>query len=259
MQRRENGSFWLVDLGSRNGSFLNARRVGIPQALKDQDRLLFGDQEFVFHHAASSPDAPATPGAHESPTTALHMQSLTTILVADIRDFTRLARSVPEAVLSQTIGTWFLRVGQIAQSQGSYAERYIGDAIMAVWVHSDSPNLSADLIRALRAVARMNTATAEIHQSLPLPAPLRIGVGVNTGPAIVGGSEYTALGDTVNAAFRLEAATKEIGLGVALGARSFEALPASVQPLFVQKVARLKGYETAANVWAASFEALAEL
>ncbi len=125
----------------------------------------------------------------------------------DIRDFTPLARTIPEDLLSQAIGTWFLRVGQIAQHQGSWAQRYIGDAMMAVWIHAGEDALRSDLDCAMRAVSRIADATAAIHLTLPLPAPLRIGAGVNTGPAIVGGVEYMALGDTVNAAFRLEEAT----------------------------------------------------
>ena len=261
LQRRENGSYWLVDLGSRNGSFVNHRRVSVPVALHNQDEILFGDQPFQFLSSTSAPGGAPSPAANarNAPTTAIHIQSLTTILVADIRDYTRLARSVSESVLSQAIGTWFLRCGQIAQGEGSWAQRYIGDAVMAVWVHDDSAALENDLVRALRATARIAAATAEIHQSLPLPQPLRIGAGMNTGPAIVGASEYTALGDTVNAAFRLEAATKEIGLGVALGERSFQALPASVRSGFVPKKATLKGYEGTSSVWAISFEDLARI
>jgi adenylate cyclase len=74
---------------------------------------------------------------------------------------------------------------------------------------------------------------------------------VNTGPAIVGGSEYTALGDTVNAAFRLEAATKQIGLGVALGARTFQelALTAGSSSPFAKREVELKGYEGPSTAW----------
>jgi len=128
-----------------------------------------------------------------------------------------------------------------------------------VWVHETAAKLEADLLRAIRAVNRIAAATGEIHQSLPLPAPLRIGAGVNTGNAIVGGSEFVALGDTVNAAFRLEAATKELGFGIALGERSFSALPESLRTLFAQKTAALKGYDGSTTVWAISFEDLARL
>jgi class 3 adenylate cyclase len=179
-------------------------------------------------------------------------------VVVDIRDFTPLARQVPESLLSQTIGTWFLRSGQIAQGLGSWAQKYIGDAVMAVWVHDQPENLGGDLLRALRAISEINTATAEISRALPLPAPLRIGAGVNTGPAIVGGSEYTALGDTVNAAFRLEAATKQIGFGVALGERTFSELAIGKDCPFSRHEVALKGYEGPSTAWGISFESLIE-
>src|SRR5215472_17077041 len=54
IQRREAGDYSLVDLGSRNGSFVNRRRVSLPTALNDQDRLIFGDQELIFQTASGS-------------------------------------------------------------------------------------------------------------------------------------------------------------------------------------------------------------
>ena len=260
IQRRETGDFYLVDLGSRNGSFVNSRRVSVPVALNDQDRLVFGDQELAFRQTVrtANPEGtiPVAETGRNAPTTALHMHSLATIAVVDIRDFTPLARTVPEAVLSQTIGTWFLRTGKIAQEQGSWAQKYIGDAVMAVWVHDRAPELAADILRALRAVSQMGAATAEISQSLPLPGPLRIGAGVNTGPAILGGTDYTAIGDTVNAAFRLEAATKTLGLSVALGPRTAAELGLAGRAPFVEREVELKGYEGPSVAWAISFEDL---
>ena len=258
IQRKDAGDFSLVDLGSRNGSFVNARRVSLPMLLSDKDRLMFGDQELIFRNPSNATSALTLPEAdtRNMPTTALHTHSLTTIMVVDIRDFTPLARTVSESLLSQTIGTWFLRSGQITQRLGSWAQKYIGDAVMAVWVHDHPEGMAVDLLRALRAVSEINTATAEISRSLPLPAPLRIGAGVNTGPAIVGGSEYTALGDTVNAAFRLEAATKQIGMGVALGERTFQELALPPDSPFARCEVELKGYEGPSTAWAITFEAL---
>jgi adenylate cyclase len=261
IQRRDAGDLALVDLGSRNGSFVNGTRVSFPVALHDKDKVLFGDQQLIFCNPApsGSPLAVSALDERDAPTTALHTNSLTTILVVDIRDFTPLARSLPEALLSQTIGTWFLRVGQIAQRLGSWAQKYIGDAVMAVWVHDRPAQAGADILRVLRAVSEINAATAEISKTLALPAPLRIGAGMNTGPAILGGTEYTALGDTVNAAFRLESATKAIGLGVALGERTYRELAAPARTGFVRREVQLKGYDGASIAWAISFEALQEM
>ncbi len=259
IQRRETGDFSLVDLGSRNGSFVNSRRVSVPVVLNDQDHLVFGDQELAFHQPVrGAGGAQAGDTGRNAPTTALHMHKLATIVVVDIRDFTPLARTVPEGLLSQTIGTWFLRTGRIALGLGSWAQKYIGDAVMAVWVHDRVPDLAADIVKALRAVSEIAEDTAEISQTLPLPGPLRIGAGINTGPAILSGADYTAIGDTVNAAFRLEAATKTLGANVALGPRTAAELGLESQAQFVEREVELKGYEGLSRAWAISFEDLKE-
>jgi adenylate cyclase len=261
IQRRDAGDLALVDLGSRNGSFVNGTRVSFPVSLDDEDKLLFGDQPLIFRNPARSETVPAAAGVdlRNEPTNALRAHSLTTILVVDIRDFTALARSLPESLLSQTIGTWFLRSGQIAQRLGSWAQKYIGDAVMAVWVHDHPAQVGAEILRVLRAVVEINTATAEISHMLALPSPLRLGAGVNTGLAILGGTDFTALGDTVNTAFRLESATKGIGLGVALGERTYRELAVRAGNCFVRREVELKGYDGASIAWAISFDALQEM
>lgn len=261
IQRRDAGDLALVDLGSRNGSFVNGSRVSFPVALNDKDKLVFGDQSLMFRNPERS-ESVMTAAAYDlrnEPTTSLHTNSLTTILVVDIRDFTPLARTLPEALLSQTIGTWFLRSGQIAQRLGSWAQKYIGDAVMAVWVHDDPQRIGADVLRALRAITEISMATAEISIAMKLPAPLRIGAGANTGPAILGGTDYTALGDTVNVAFRLESATKALGLGIAVGERVYLEMPAAMRRCFTRRIVDLRGYEGSSIAWATSFEALRKI
>jgi adenylate cyclase len=258
IQRRDDGDFSLVDLGSRNGSFVNLRRVSVPVVLNDSDVLVFGDQHLQFRRepGGAHPAAPRGTDTRNAPTTSLHTQSLATILVVDIRDYTPFARSVPEELLSQTIGTWFLRVGQAAQRMGSWAQKYIGDAVMAVWVHDEAARLQADLLNALRALVEIDAATAEISRILPLPAPLRIGAGINTGTTIVGGTDIMAIGDTVNAAFRLEAATKQIGFPVAMGERTYSEIEIAGPSSFLQRQVELKGYDSPVTAWAISFDGL---
>src|ERR1700723_2829353 len=88
VQLREGGAISLVDLGSRNGSFVNKRRVSVPVVLNDHDSLMFGDQEFVFRNPrGADPEAALFETTRNAPTTALHTSMLTTIVVVDIRDY----------------------------------------------------------------------------------------------------------------------------------------------------------------------------
>jgi adenylate cyclase len=258
IQKLETGEYCLIDLGSRNGSFVNRHRVSIPVNLRKDDRLSFGDQHVRFHPPDMQDAGSFDDVIVDEPTTSLLTHTPATIVVVDIRDFTPLARSVSEDLLSQTIGTWFLRVGRIAQEQGSWAQKYIGDAVMAVWVHEAARNPRADILRALSAVCRIERATCELSDELPLPSPLRIGAGVNTGSAVVGNSEFTALGDIVNTAFRLEEATKSLGLGVAVGQRTFDLLgaPTGARCPFERREVEMKGYEGTHPAYAISFEGL---
>src|SRR5262249_17537372 len=155
---------------------------------------------------------------------------LVTVLVVDIRDFTRLAQQVEQTTLSDAIGAWFRTAGEIMQRNGSWVLKYIGDAIMSTWLHSDNGAGPYDLVPVFRALLEFAEATARMEPSFELPVPIRIGAGINTGLATVGNTgtkaitDYTPIGEAVNAAFRIESATKEVGKEVLVGASTFAAI-----------------------------------
>jgi len=255
LQRMENGVFYIIDLGSRNGSFVNGRRVSVPVTLQDGDALTFGQTELKFfdpaHDLADAELDPGTFGQDSTATASLHMRRLISVMVADIRDFTGLTRQTNEKVLSEAIGTWFRRAGEIIGAHGSWVDKYIGDAVMAVWVHGPDGATPEDMVQMMRAVDALAEMTSQLHEQFPLPFPLRIGAGVNTGHAMVGNTgssdrpDYTALGDTVNAAFRFESCTKELGLDIAIGAATYDCLPqvGADDAFFHRHSVTMKGYE----------------
>ena len=108
--------------------------------------------------------------------------------------------------------------------------------------------------------------TAKLSKEYPLPFELRIGVGINTGYAMVGNTgsgdhpDYTAIGDTVNAAFRLESMTKEIGVDIAIGETTYHYL-SEINPqkeAFTAYTVNLKGYETPMLTYGTTFSAFTE-
>ena len=274
------GNYYLIDLGSRNGSFVNGRRVTTPVNLKNADSITLGDSNMVFHcpdltKAISQGDTAGESNGEDNEdntdtdTVMLHRRRLITVVVLDIRNFTKLTQMLDEQILSELIGTWFAKAGQIITKHGSWVDKYIGDAVMAVWIHNTDPKVdkisSQEMLRAYRALYEIYQISNELNQQFQLPFPLRVGAGMNTGFAMVGQMgtsqhpDYTALGDTVNAAFRLESATKEIGADVAIGEQTYGQTPyAAVLLPFKQYQVKLKGYDAPTVTYAGTFEAMAK-
>jgi adenylate cyclase len=189
---------------------------------------------------------------------------LISVLVVDIRNFTGLTRQLDEKILSELIGTWFRHAGDIIREYGSWVDKYIGDAVMAIWIHGTQGVNDDEMLRVFRALSALHKMTTDLYNHYPLPFPLRVGAGINTGFAMVGNTgsgdrpDYTALGDTVNAAFRLETSTKQIGLDVAVGETTYKHLLSAIgtensAQLFKQYSVQLKGYDTPTITYACSF------
>lgn len=263
LQQMDRGQFYLIDLGSRNGSFVNGRRVNIPAVLKNGDRLQFGQTELEFHCPQVKNTQPSVELDSQEFTATLSVRRLISVMVMDIRDFTVLTRQTDERLLSEAIGNWFRQSGQIIRDHGSWVDKYIGDAIMAVWFHGQNGVSSQEMKRILQAIRELHQVTAELSSRYPLPFPLRVGAGINTGYAMVGNagsserSDYTALGDTVNSAFRLESSTKEIGMDIAVGQATYKYISeVGVENAFKEYKVKLKGYDSLTITYATTFENL---
>jgi adenylate cyclase len=137
------------------------------------------------------------------------------VLFSDIRGFTTLSEaSTPEQVVELLNAYFTLQEGAIFSQEGTL-DKYIGDAIMAFWgAPEGQPDHAA---RAVAAALEMSCRLEKFReQAGPLGKEIEIGIGVHSGPAVVGfiGSEnrqdYTAIGDTVNLASRIEGETKGI-------------------------------------------------
>lgn len=133
-----------------------------------------------------------------------------TVLFADIRGFTTLSeRANPEKIVS-LLNKYFTAMTDIIFAHGGTLDKYIGDGLMALF---GAPTATAsDPINAVKAAVTMQQQVIAINKELAVEgfAPIQIGIGLHTGTATVGyigsdkRSEYTAIGDTVNLAARLE-------------------------------------------------------
>ncbi|MBZ5607027.1 MAG: adenylate/guanylate cyclase domain-containing protein [Acidobacteriia bacterium] len=251
LQQSEEGPVYITDCGSSNGTFVNGTRIAAPVILRDGDNLRIGNREFGFHQEAAVESAPPAETAELQSTNVLFAQALITVLVVDIRDFTGLARRVEAAKLLRVTRTLFREAGRVLAERSAWAQKYIGDAVMAVWLHKKRAPELRELAAIFDGLAGLAQIAGGLQAEFQLDAPIRIGAGINSGWASVGNvgsiasSDYTALGDVVNKAFRLESATKDMACDLALGqdAYDFLASSAEVGGFFRTSVVKLKGYD----------------
>jgi len=146
------------------------------------------------------------------------------VLFSDIRGFTSMSEGVSPEHLADIMARYFQPMTEAIFDQNGTLDKYIGDAIMALFnAPLDQPD---HVLAACRAAIAMQYAQIRINEELAQhgTAALKTGIGINSGPAVVGnlGSSirfnYTAIGDTVNLASRLESATKKLGVDIAIGA-----------------------------------------
>jgi adenylate cyclase len=264
VQCTQTGEYYLTDLGSRNGTLVNQRRATSPVGLRRGDRVAVGSCEFTFHGGAE-PEQDHRSEAGE--TVVDFAERMITVLVADIRDFTGLSRRLSEASLSEVISAFIRDSGTVLSSKGAWGQKYIGDAVMAIWVHAHGEPDLPDMLAVFESLLHLFDVAGRMQDRFGLDAPIRIGAGINTGLACVGnmGSEasadYTALSDAVNLTFRLESATKEIGCDLALGPASYDFLASRIATadLFQPHTMQLKGYREPRLVYAASRASVAIL
>jgi adenylate cyclase len=150
------------------------------------------------------------------------------VLFADLRGFTKISeKRLPYDVVF-LLNRYFEVVGGAIESAGGIPNQFIGDGVMALFGVDSGPEEGAR--QAIAAARAMHRAVAELSADLheALAAPLRLGIGVHCGPAVVGhmgrgvATYLTAVGDTVNTASRLQEQTKEFACELVVSDRAAE-------------------------------------
>jgi adenylate cyclase len=185
------------------------------------------------------------------------------VLFADIRNFTTRSESARPEEIVDLLNQYFTEIVAVIQAHGGTVNSLMGDGIMAMF---GAPIPDADAaLHAVEAARQMMRAVQRLNARIASPGtePIRIGVGINAGDAVIGnmGSprmmEYTAIGDVVNTASRIEGKTKDVGADILIGQAVFEWIDGRI-PAEPRGEVHVKGRVAAIPVYAVPWESPAD-
>ncbi len=263
IQVEANGSHHIIDLGSSNGTFVNGNRVYTPTTLHSGDQIKIGNTLLSFYQKGKVAEATDVYDDADDRTVAFVQKEIVTILICDIHDYTHLSEVLGNRRLSKLLQYWTGKVNTIVRKNEGSVDKFIGDAVMAIW--SGGPSVGHRINQALKAALDINIFTHHLSHKIPdMPWELEIGAALNTGEAMMGNigvdgrRDYTVVGDVVNVAFRLESLTSRAeGIDFIMGADAV-AHVRSIEQYLAPKRVTVKGKSESILSYVGSFDQLQE-
>jgi adenylate cyclase len=244
--RREASGYWLVDLGSANGTYVNDTALTSARRLVDGDRLQFGTRVMAFEQSETLPvDDPGASGRTQIALRAPEPARATpmTLLVADLKGFTELSARLPSGEVADLLRHWYVGCETVLRRHGASIDKFIGDCVFAYW-HQTDPQIRR---------AALSAAVDLREIAVPGDIVLDCRVGLHCGPVALGAmgkGVNTALGDAVNMTFRIEALTRVVDEPI-LASSALVAGWAEARGLLLSRGHhRLKGYAEDIEVFA---------
>jgi len=193
--------FWIVDLGSRNGTFVNNRRVQQPARLKDGDAVRVGSTQFTFHQPGMAGPASTGDGGHDATFMEVHSVDCW-LLLGDLEGSTQLAQKLDPAQLSALTATWLQQCRKLIDSSGGTINKFLGDGFFAFWRAGEHP--TEQVTTCLNALRELQAAENPRFRLVLHRGRVQIGGGATLG-------EDNLAGPEVNFAFRVEKLAGSLG------------------------------------------------
>lgn len=228
--RRDGSLYWVSDLGSANGSFVNDVAVTTARALRHGDRIQLGTCLFTFETDDGDHTGQSMSGANMLHTVALPVKTVkATLLVGDLRNFTNLSAQLSAEEVAAMLREWYAQCEQVLKSRGAIIDKFIGDGVFAYWA-GDSLDVRAKATEAARLLSGPEASDSPVRKHLKEVRNLEVHchVGLNIGDVALGAmgrGVNTAVGEAVNVTFRIESLTRKLQVPVLAGATFLEGWP----------------------------------
>ncbi len=237
--------YQIMDLGSRNGTYVDGRRVITPVTLRDGSVIRITNNELLFNQNDDATPAPGADRTIAGTEHGLEAAADVAIMVCDIRAFSTMSEQISDEDLARTLGDWFRTAGNLVQRSGGTIDKFIGDAILAYWTKTDEPG--AEARAALRVGESLLREAATRRWPGPANPAFRIAVALHHGTVTCGNiglvaqRDATIIGDAVNTAFRIETTMKLLDQRLVMSGDFLAALGPVEHPTHDLGEHRLKG------------------
>jgi adenylate cyclase len=218
MIRCHNGyQYQIIDLGSRNGTFVNDQRVVMPVTLRAGDQIRIADNLLTLREAPMDGSSEQQLTVAGSVAADFLEARPVALLVCDIRGFSSMSEKMASGDLAQVLGVWFRELGNLVAMSGGTIDKFIGDAVLAYWgVGEGAIHCAAafDTAKKIRALAE--------HRQWPCGDKFEVVIALHHGKVtcsnvgVAAERDATIIGDAVNTVFRLESLSKEVEQGLVL-------------------------------------------
>ena len=229
IQRDENNTYTIIDLGSSNGTLVNHRLIHAPVKLATGDIVTMGNTDLIFTQETGCCTQEQSDRLPDDETVVCLQLKSVCILVCDIRSYTALSEQLGAERIGELLRLWYKAMSDVVTEHGGEVDKFIGDAVLAVWSRE---NGQPQVLQALSAADKMQRLTEELGRRFTeIKEPLCLWTALNAGEAVVGNigvasnRDYTIIGDAVNVAFRLEDQASHLHSDVVIGETVCRYLP----------------------------------
>lgn len=253
--RREGNHWWITDLGSANGSYVNDVALTAARALRTGDRVQLGTLVLIFDQDDDEDGA----SSHGMQTQMLRTMALpvktirATLLVGDLRDFTRISSQLTAEEVAKMLREWYADCETILKPRGATIDKFIGDGVFAYWPRVDAKThaLAAEAARMLSNPEASNSLTRRwVRENLGIAVKCHIGLHVGeVALGAMGRGVNTAVGEAVNVTFRIESLTRKLETPVLISEDFANGWPGAAEYFEPAGTHEVKGQPEPVAVW----------